>query len=286
MRPRTTRTSQMALIVTAILLGQVGLAGATWERWFVPKADLWPRWEQHNPADTRRIDHGSWQAFLGKYLDTRHASGINRMNYGAVTAEDRRALEDYLRRLAATPISTFNRGEQLAYWINAYNALTVSVVLGHYPVSSIRNIKLPPGVFTLGPWSAKLLTVEGEKVSLNDIEHRILRPIWRDPRIHYAINCASLGCPNLISVAYTSENVDRLLTDNAIAFVNHTRGASFKDGRLVVSSIYDWFEEDFGGNKAGVLAHLKQYARSGLAEQLQAYDGRIEYQYDWALNQP
>jgi len=286
MRSGSARTSGMAMVLAAILLAQVGQADAGWERLFVPKADLWPRWQQHNPADTRRIDHGPWHAFLGKYVDTKHPSAINRVNYAAVTAEDRRSLEEYLRRLAATPISTYNRGEQLAYWINAYNALTVSVVLNQHPVSSIRNIKLPPGLFTIGPWSAKLLTIEGEKVSLNDVEHRILRPIWRDPRIHYGINCASLGCPNLIGVAYTSENVDRLLTENAIAFINHPRGASFNDRRLVVSSIYDWFEEDFGGSRAGVLAHLRQYARSGLAERLKTYDGPIEDQYDWALNQP
>jgi hypothetical protein len=272
--------------LAAILLLHAGPAGAGWERIFVPRADLWPRWQQHNPADTRRIDHGAWHAFLGTYLDTKHPSGINRMNYARVTAEDRRALEEYLRRLAATPISTYNRSEQLAYWINAYNALTVSVVLNHYPVSSIRNIKLPPGLFTIGPWSAKLLTIEGEKVSLNDMEHRILRAIWRDPRIHYGINCASLGCPNLAGVAYTSDNVDRLLTENAVAFVNHPRGATVKDGRLTVSSIYDWFEEDFGGSKAGVLAHLRQYARSSLAEQLKTYDGSIDDRYDWELNQP
>jgi len=275
-----------ALLVATILLAQAGTAGAGLERLFVPRADLWPRWQQHNPGDTRTIDHRAWQAFLGKYLDTKHPSGINRMNYGAVTDEDRRSLEAYLRRLEATPISTHNRREQLAYWINVYNALTVNVVLNHYPVPSIRSIKLPPGLFTIGPWGAKLLSVEGEKISLNDVEHRILRPLWRDPRIHYGINCASLGCPNLAGTAYTGENVERLLTENAVVFVNHPRGASFKDDRLVVSSIYDWFEDDFGGGKAGVLTHLVQYARADLADRLKTYDGPIDDRYEWGLNQP
>jgi hypothetical protein len=286
MRSRGARASGTAVVLAAVVLVQVGTAGAGWERLFAPKADLWPRWQQHDPADMRAIDHRPWHAFLGKYLDTKHPSGINRMNYGAVTAEDRRFLETYLRRLEATPISTYNRREQLAYWINFYNALTVSVVLNHYPVSSIRSIKLPPGLFTIGPWSAKLVSVEGEKISLNDMEHRILRPIWRDPRIHYGINCASLGCPNLAGIAYTGENTERLLTENAIAFINHPRGVSFKDGRLAVSSIYDWFEEDFGGSRAGVLAHLVQYARADLADRLKTYDGPIDDRYEWGLNQP
>jgi hypothetical protein len=280
------RVPGIALVFAAVLLGQVGRAGAGWERLFVPKADLWPRWQQHNPADTRTIDHGAWQAFVGRYVDTKHASGINRLNYRAVTDEDRRSLRDYLHRLEATAISTYNRREQLAYWVNAYNALTVNVVLDHYPVKSIRDIKLPAGLFSVGPWGAKLLTVEGEKLSLNDVEHRILRPIWRDPRIHYGINCASLGCPNLAGTAYTGENAQRLLTENAVAFINHPRAASFEGGRLVVSSIYDWFEADFGGNRSGVLAHLVQYARPALGNQLKTHDGPIDDRYEWALNAP
>jgi hypothetical protein len=273
-----------AVILATLLLAHVGPAAAGWERLFVPKADLWPRWQEHAPADARTIDHAAWQAFLARYLDPKHPSGISRVSYRAVTPEDRRALEAYLRRLESTPISTYNRREQLAYWINAYNALTVHVVLRHYPVRSIRDIKF--GVLPTGPWGEKLFTVEGQKVSLNDIEHRILRPIWRDPRVHYGLNCASLGCPNLVAAAYTGENTERLLTENAGAFINHPRAVSVQDRRLVVSSIYDWFEADFGGSRAGVLAHLAQYARVGLAERLKTHDGPIDDHYDWALNEP
>jgi hypothetical protein len=280
------RVGVAAGLAGAFLLLGSQAAEAGMARLFVPKAELWPRWEEHISADTRTIDHTAWNAFLGKYLDTKHPSGIHRMNYKAVTAEDRRSLEEYLRRLEATFISTYNRREQLAYWINLYNALTVKVVLDRYPVKSIRDIKIPPGIFSIGPWSGKLVTVEGEKISLNDIEHRILRPIWRDPRSHYAVNYASLGCPNLAGVAYTGENTDRLLTESAIAFINHPRGASFRDGRLVVSSLYDWFEGDFGGEGAGVLKHLRQYARGDLAKQLENYDGAYDDEYDWGLNQP
>jgi len=252
--------------------------------WGPPKADLWPRWQQHNAADTRSIDHGPWDALLRTYLDVRHPSGIHRMNYKAVTPSDRRVLDEYLGRLQATPISGYSRPEQQSYWINLYNAATVKVILDQYPVRSIRNIK--PHFLSLGPWDIKLLTVEGQRLSLNDIEHRILRPIWKDPRLHYAVNCASLGCPNLAEVAYTRGNTERLLTEGAVAFVNHPRGASFRNGRLRVSSIYDWFQEDFGGGVNGVLDHLRQYARGELARRLQGYEGPLDDGYDWALNEP
>jgi hypothetical protein len=274
----------VALLVVGVTLGWFGLASA--QLFGPPKSNLWPRWERQNPADTRTIDHTAWDAFLAKYLDAKHPSGINRVNYKAVSPEDRQGLEDYLGRLQAVLISSYSRDEQKAYWINLYNAATVKIILDNYPVTSIRKIKIPPGLFTIGPWDGKVLAVEGEKLSLNDIEHRILRPIWKDPKIHYAVNCASLGCPNLAPVAFTGQNTERLLTEYAADYVNHPRGASVKSNRLKVSSIYVWFQDDFGGNTAGVIQHLKQFARGDLAKQLQEYDGGLDDDYDWNLNQP
>ncbi len=97
--------------------------------------------------------------------------------------------------LAATSADRLRRAEQFPFWINLYNALTVKVVLDHYPVEIIRDIDISPGLFADGPWGKKLVTVEGEALSLDDIEHRILRPIWKDPRLHYVLNCAALGVP-------------------------------------------------------------------------------------------
>jgi len=275
---------KVTLLAAGVTLGWLGLANA--QLFGPPKSDLWPRWEKQNPADTRTIDHAAWDAFLAKYVDAKNPSGINRVNYKAVSPEDRKSLEDYLGRLQAVPISGYNRNEQKAYWINLYNTETVKVILDHYPVASIRKVKIPPGLFTIGPWDGKVVTVEGEKLSLNDIEHRVLRPIWKDPKIHYAVNCASLGCPNLSPVAYTGQNTERLLMQYAADYVNHPRGASLKFNKLKVSSIYVWFQEDFGGSTGGVLTHLKQFAKGDLAKQLQDYDGGLDHDYDWNLNQP
>lgn len=251
-----------------------------------PKVNLWQRWQQHDPVSSRTIDHALWDSFLRKHVVTSHHSGINRVRYKAVTIDDRKALKRYLDLMQTLAISRYNRHEQKAYWINLYNALTVHVILSHYPVESIRKINISPGWFSRGPWGAQLLTIEGERVSLDDIEHRILRPIWKDNRVHYALNCASLGCPNLLPLSYTGQNLELLLNRGAREYVNHPRGAAFRNGQLQVSSIYIWFQADFGGSRESVLTHLRQYASGRLAETLQSYRGDLEHDYDWRLNAP
>jgi hypothetical protein len=248
-----------------------------------PSADLWERWTAHDDANKAVIDHGAWDEFLGKYVRP-SPDGINRVAYGSVTPADKSRLAEYLSKMERVGISKFSRAEQRAYWINLYNATTLKTVLDYYPVKSIRKINISPGLFESGPWGAKLLKVEGEELSLNDIEHRILRPIWKDPRTHYAVNCASLGCPNLAPRAYTAVLMEGLLDDGARAYINHPRGVEIKDGLPYVSSIYRWFRSDFGAGDAGVIAHLLQYARPELADELRDRKDIIGDRYDWSLN--
>lgn len=250
-----------------------------------PLPELWARWEKHDPSSAVTVDHSLWKDFLSKYLVTNHPSGINRMRYSEVQPEDRKRLDDYVRGLQGVKVSSLNRREQSAYWMNLYNALTVKVVLEHYPVNSIRRINISPGLFSHGPWDAKLVRVEDEPVSLNDIEHRILRPIWKDNRVHYALNCASLGCPNLQPEPFMAANLDSTLDKAATEYVNHPRGAGLNGGHLVVSSIYDWFQIDFGSSEKGVIRHLLKYAGGSLAAGLKSYKGKIKYEYDWSLNE-
>ena len=153
-----------------------------------PTADLWPRWQKNDPANQQKIDHAAWDKFLKKYVVAPHPSGIYRLRYKEVTQDDRRALQTYLSALQQLRISNYSPSEQKAYWINLYNAATVDLILGRYPVASIRDINIFPGLFTRGPWGAKLLTLEGEKLSLDDIEHRILRPIWLEHDYDWRFN--------------------------------------------------------------------------------------------------
>ena len=229
------------------------------------------------------IDHGRWRKFVATYL-VAGDDGVNHVRYGQVAAADRRELDDYIETLAALPISDYRRAEQFAYWVNLYNALTVRVILDHYPVASIMDIGISPGWFSVGPWGKKLITVEGQEVSLDDIEHRILRPIWRDPRIHYVVNCASIGCPNLRRDAYNSATVEDKLTEAAKDHVNNWRAVMFDDGALYVSSIYKWYREDFGDTNASVIAHLKTYAEPALADRLSRERDIEGHYYDWSLN--
>lgn len=245
-----------------------------------PQPELWPRWEKHDPTSTQEVAHAVWDTFLQENLST--VNGINLVAYGKVTATQGLALDDYVAALAATPVSSLSRPEQLAYWINLYNSLTVQLILQNFPVDSIRDIS--GNLFAPGPWEDQIVTVEGELLTLNDIEHRILRPIWQDARLHYAVNCASLGCPNLAQQAYTAANANELLDTSATAFINHPRAATVSAGSLTVSSIYDWFQVDFGGSEAGVIAHLKRFAKDDLRSALASVDGIAGDEYDWTLN--
>jgi hypothetical protein len=250
-----------------------------------PDADLWPRWEAHDPGSTRTIDHSRWASFLDEYLVTGHPSGVSRVRYDKVSSTDADSLDAYVERLQRVSVSRLNRDEQFAFWVNLYNAYTVKLILDYYPVDSIRDIDLS-GLFTRGPWDKELMEVEGEELSLNDIEHRILRPIWQDPRIHYVVNCASIGCPNLPPEPLTASNLEDVLESAADEYINHPRGASVDGGVLYLSSIYDWYEEDFEGSLKGVKDHLLVYADPALARGIRNHDGRVRYRYDWALNEP
>lgn len=265
------------LLASAAMAALPGVAGAA------PEAELWARWQAHDPASTARVDHGAWDRFLRRFVRS-DADGVNRVRYAEAGATDREALAAYIRSLGAVEISRHDRDEQLAFWINLYNAVTVAVVLDHYPVDSILDISISPGLFSVGPWKKKLAEVEGEPLSLDDIEHRILRPIWRDPRVHYAVNCASYGCPNLAAEAFTAARTEALLEGGARDFVNHPRGAEIVDGELITSSIYHWFRADFGGDDAGVIEHLRRYAAPPLREALAGRTRVDGHHYDWKLN--
>lgn len=246
-----------------------------------PKADLWTRWQTHDENATAHIDHSRFDAFLKKYVVV-HEHGPNGVRYGKVTAKDKQALESYIQAMQKIKIDDYDRDTQYAYWINLYNAVTLDLVLDAYPVDSIRDVG--GGVFSSGPWKKKLLTVEGEKLSLNDIEHRILRPIWHDPLTHYGVNCAAMGCPSLRRDAYTGDNVYDALRENAKDFVNSPEGVEIKDGKVTVSRIYDWYAEDFGHSETAIVSQLRRHAAPALSARLDMLHRIDGYQYDWALN--
>ena len=242
--------------------------------WSAPKSELWPYWNQSNETNSEQVSHQNWQQFLDSYLVKQGQNTLVR--YQAVTDTDNTKLKRYIKLLEQVNPLEYSKAEQYAYWVNLYNAVTVDLILDAYPVKSITKLG---GLFSFGPWGDDVVSVNGKSLTLNDIEHRILRPIWQDPRTHYAINCASLGCPNLQPQAFTSDNTETLLEQAASEFVNSGKGVQIKGNKIQLSSIYEWFDVDFG-NREQLIQHLDQYR----AEPVKNTD-KISYDYDWSLNQ-
>lgn len=238
----------------------------------------WTRWQRSGQG--AEVDHARWDRFLASYRRVGR-DGIARIAYGRVTPRDRAELVAYIAALGKADVDAMSRPQQLAYWINLYNAETVRLVLEAYPVKSIKAVR--GGFLNSGPWREKVVTVRGVALSLDDIEHRILRPIWRDPRIHYAVNCAALGCPDLAARAFTAERANAMLDQGARAYINHPRGFRLEGRTLVASSIFDWYAGDFGGPD-GVLTHARRYATPATLAKLAGKRRADRYEYEWALN--
>lgn len=239
-------------------------------------------------AHAAEPDHSAFDRLLQAYVAP-DSGGLNRVDYARwhASAGDRVALDSYIKGLSGHTPSTLSRLEQWAYWANLYNAITVKVILDRYPVASIRDIRSAGAGLSvsslIGPWKTKRVVVEGRNLSLDEIEHTILRPTFKDPRVHYSVNCASVGCPNLPRRAFRGASLEADLDANARAFINSPRGVRATGGGMRLSTIYKWFKEDFG-DEAQLRAHLARYAEPALAAQIRT--ARIlGYDYDWKLNE-
>jgi hypothetical protein len=209
-------------------------------------------------------------------------TGYNRVNYKTLVAR-KAELDGVVAAYESVSAKGLSAGEPKAFWINLYNATTLKVIVDNYPVKSIKDIKLGGGgLFGSGPWSKKLVTVDGRALSLDDIEHKILRKQYNDPFVHYALNCASYSCPNLATVPYTAGNASALMRESAKEYINHPRGIDIKDGSITASKIYSWYAGDFGG-KGKLKDHWKGQASPEKAALIEAA-AISSYTYDWSLN--
>jgi hypothetical protein len=229
-----------------------------------------------------RVDHTSWQQLLDDYLVVDTQSGVNLFDYEGLLDDGHESLDEYIAMLAAIDPLTLNRSTQKAYWINLYNALTVQLILRNYPVSSITI--LGSSVKSFGPWDDQAVAVNGIDLSLNDIEHRIIRPLYDDYRIHFAVNCASIGCPDLAAEAFDAATLDTQLDDAAALFMQHERAMRFDGDTLYLSSLFKWYSGDFGNSLTQVLATLSKHLPEAAAQQLTSAGGLPKYEYDWSLN--
>ncbi|MFY0600399.1 MAG: DUF547 domain-containing protein [Cyclobacteriaceae bacterium] len=233
---------------------------------------------QLNPTDEKSIpiSHEIFDQLLKKYVDEK---GL--VDYSGLLLE-KEELGKYLNLISgnAPNDDTWSKEAQLAYWINAYNAFTISLILDHYPLESIKDIGSSIQVpFINTPWDIKFLKIAGEEYDLNNIEHNILRKKWEEPRIHFAINCASLSCPKLRAEAYTEEKLETQLAEQAVAFINDDFRNEINQEKVEISKIFKWFSGDFK-KKTDLIGFLNQYSNIQISS-----DAEIDYKdYRWALN--
>lgn len=242
--------------------------------------------DQDGAADTCALfdqEHTAWTSMLRHYV----RDGV--VDYASWKRSGEGDLDAYLASLQSVcggHYNTWSRPQKLAFWINAYNAYTVRLVLNHYPLRSIWDIGLLPGA----PFREDFIPMRklrGDTISLNDIEHEILREELRESRIHFAIVCASKSCPALRSEAYRAADLDRQLDDAARSFVRDATKNRFDASArtLWLSSIFDWFHEDFERASTSVPAYVARYADESTARAIGAGDVRVQHlDYDWSLN--
>lgn len=260
--------------------------------WYTPlhasntPSSLWDFWAVHNDANPARIDHGVWDELLANYVVTNHESGINRFRYADLNNADRRKLDRYIEQLSNLDPRQFSSNEQLAYWLNLYNALTVRQIAAHYPVKDLRDLSFGGRFSRQDFWSVEATRILKQPVSLADIEHRILRPIWKDHRVRFGIACGALSCPNLQPSAFSGETVRAELYAAAREYINHTRGVRLENGQLTVSSLFDWYRDDFAPDDKTLVKLFAHYKDDMSALYLLGFNGNIEYSYNWTLNSP
>lgn len=219
-------------------------------------------------------DHSSYSDLLARYVVE------DRVNYKALQ-QDSGKLNDYLKELSTNaPAENWSKNEKLAYWINAYNAFTLKLIIDHYPIRSITELHPTihiPLVSTV--WHREFFEIGGKPTSLDEIEHKILRKQFDEPRIHFAINCASISCPPLRNEAYLSSRLEDQLDEQSRIFINDPIRNNIKANHISISKIFSWFSEDFT-QSGGLIDFLNQYSEIEIDE-----NATVDYlKYDWKLN--
>ena len=220
------------------------------------------------------VDHSLYAGLLKKYVK----DGV--VNYQGFKNEES-VLDKYLKALEEVDSKMLSRDEQFAFYVNVYNAWTIKLILGDYPgIKSIKDL----GSLFKSPWKKKICRIDGDIISLDNIEHDILRPRFKDPRVHFAVNCASKGCPPLRFEPYRGSTLDKQLDDSVSSAINNPARTRLEVKTLYVNKVFDWFSEDF---ENGVVAFFLKYSKGDLKKRLEANKGKIKVKYldyDWSLN--
>ncbi len=227
-------------------------------------------------SESKPVSHEIWDGILKQ-----HVTADGQVNYAAIQKDSNR-LNSYLSLLKKGHPNDkhWTKDEQLAYWINAYNAFTVQLIIRHYPLSSIKDIgskiKIP---FVNTPWDVKFIHIEGETYDLNNIEHGIIRKQFEEPRIHFALVCAAVSCPRLRNEAFTPSLLNRQLEEEARYFVNNPKKNVINANGAKLSKLFSWYKGDFT-KKMGLVDYINQYSKVKLSK-----GADIDHlDYHWELN--
>ncbi|AXT62530.1 DUF547 domain-containing protein [Aquimarina sp. AD10] len=211
------------------------------------------------------VDHSVWDQLL-----ILNVSEVGKVNYKGVM-KDSSLFYEYFRSLSQNPpTDEWSREEKLAYWVNAYNAIALKMIIDNYPVESINELH--------DPWKQRFFKVNDKRYSLDDIEHEVLRK-FDEPRIHFVINCASNSSPKLLNMAYTAENINEALEKCTTMFINDPSKNTITSSEVKVSKIFEWYKDDF--NNGNVVDFINQYANVKINKIPKK--GYVEY--DWSLNE-
>lgn len=226
---------------------------------------------------SQAISHSAFDLLLKTYVD-----GIGGVNYKGLK-EKGQDLNAYIEALAQNgpDESTWSKDEQLVYWINAYNALTLQLILEYYPVASIKDlgstIKIP---FVSTAWDVEVFSVGGEKLSLNNIEHNIIRKNFEEPRIHFVLVCAAKSCPKLRNEAYSVNKLEEQLSDQTKSFLSNPDKNRISENKLQLSNLFSWYEGDFTKNES-LISFLNRYSSVTIEKRA----SKKFMKYDWSLNE-
>lgn len=216
-------------------------------------------------------DYKDWDKLLKKYTVMQEKQVL--VKYSEIKKNDLNKILKELESVDKKDFKSWNENQKLAFWINAYNAYTIKLILKNYPVKSIKDI----GSLFSSPWSKEFIKLLGKEMSLDDIEHGTIRKNFKEPRIHFAVNCASLGCPSLLQEAFVASKLDSQLSKAEDHFLNNKKKNQLKGNVLYLSKIFDWYGDDFQ-----IYGGPKKYFEKKF--EFKASD--VEYlDYDWNLNE-
>ena len=270
------KKSIVRVMLTALCSVSLGAYGAT-------QMNLIEFWNDHEPASLIDLDHSRFEEFLEKYVIDDHPSGIARFDYLAVSQSDFDKLESYLSDMQFMEPRQLTEAEAKAFWINLYNAATLHMVIEEFVDGNPTRIQAR-GV-PIRRWRRDIITISEQRMSLEDILHGVIRPLYQDPRVHYALIFCMYGSPDMPTTVFKGDNNDALLEELEAKFLSKSRAVKIEGDQLVLSSIFKDYDTDFAPSQSQFLAYLRERVPEEVAQSMNGVT-KVRYEFDDTVNIP